>query len=160
MKKNKAAGPDEIVIEMLTALEEFGIEKLTDLVNEIYDSGDIPEDLSKSIFITLPKKPGAVECELHRTTSLMSHITKLLLRIVMQRARKRIKPEIGEEQCGFVENTGTRNAIFMVHVLSERAIEMQKDVYMCFMDYTKAFDKINREELLLILQCPDLDGKD
>ena len=55
----------------------------------------------------------------------MSHITKLLLRVVMQRTRERIKPEIGEGQCDFVENTGTRNAIFMVHVLSERAIEMQ-----------------------------------
>ena len=104
--------------------------------------------------------PGAVEYELHRTISLMSHITKLLLRIVMQRAQKRIKPEIGEEQCGFIENTGTRNAIFMVHMLSERAIEMQKDVYMCFIDYTKAFDKVKHEELLQILQCLDLDGKD
>ena len=56
MKKNKAAGPDAIVIEMLTSLTEFGIEKLTDLVNEIYNSSDIQEDLSKSIFITLPKK--------------------------------------------------------------------------------------------------------
>ena len=59
MTKNKTAGPDEIVIEMLTALEEFGIEKLTDLVNEIYDSGDIPEDL-RSIF-SLPYRRSQVQ---------------------------------------------------------------------------------------------------
>ena len=58
MKKNKAAGPDEITIEHLTALkssEEFGIDTVTEIVNEIYDSGGIPVDMTKSIFIALPK---------------------------------------------------------------------------------------------------------
>ena len=103
LKRNKAAGPDEVVTEMMIALEDYGIDKLTDIVNEIYDTGVIPEDLSRSIFIALPKKPGATECELHRTISLMSHMTKLILRIIMMRARSRIRPEIGREQCGFVE---------------------------------------------------------
>ncbi len=129
MKKNKAAGPDEIVTEMITALEDFGTEKLTDVINEVYNSGDIPEDLSKSIFIALPKKPGATEYELHRTISLMSHIIKIILRIIMMRARSKTKAEIGEEQFGFVQDAGTRNAIFMVRMLTERAIEMQRDLF-------------------------------
>ena len=83
MKRNKAAGPDDIVTEMIVALENFGIEKLTEVLNEVYDSGEIPEDLSKSVFIALPKKPGAIECELHRTISLMSHVIKILLCILM-----------------------------------------------------------------------------
>ena len=83
MKRNKAAGPDEIVIELVIALEDFGIEKVTEVNNKIYNTGEIPEDLSKSIFIALPKRAGANECELHRTISLMSHITKLILRIIM-----------------------------------------------------------------------------
>ncbi|XP_042884442.1 uncharacterized protein LOC122261026 [Penaeus japonicus] len=61
MKKNKAPGPDKIVTEMIKALDEFGIDKMTEIINEIYDSGEIPEELSKSIFIALPKKPGAIE---------------------------------------------------------------------------------------------------
>ena len=160
MKKNKAAGPDNIVIEMINALEEFGIEKLTEIINEIYEKGEIPTDLSRSIFIALPKRPRAIECELHRTISLMSHITKIILRIIMLRARRIIKPEIGEEQCGFVEDSSTRNAIFMVRMISERAIEMQKNLYLCFIDYTKAFDKVQHEELFKLLQALDLDGKD
>ena len=126
MKNNKATGPDEIVAEMVSALDDFGLQKLTECLNEIYDTGEIPEELSKSIFIALPKKAGAIECELHRTISLMSHIIKILLRIIMLRARSRIMPEIGEEQCGFVQDAGTRNAIFMLRTMSERAIEMQK----------------------------------
>ena len=96
--KNKVAGPDNIVIEMINALEEFRIEKLTDMINEIYEKGEIPRDLSRSIFIALSKRPEAIECELHRTISLMSHNIKIILRIIMLRARRVIKPEIGKEQ--------------------------------------------------------------
>ncbi|XP_037776725.1 uncharacterized protein LOC119573587 [Penaeus monodon] len=87
MKRNEAAGPNEVVTEMIVVLEDFGIEKLTEVLNEVYDSGQIP-DLSKSIFIALPKKTGAIECESHRTISLMGHVIKILLRILMMRARK------------------------------------------------------------------------
>ena len=66
----------------------------TKLLNAIYDSGAIPEDLAKSVFIALPKIPGATECELHRTISLMSHITKVLLRVLMLRMRKSLRPEM------------------------------------------------------------------
>ena len=57
-KRNKAAGPDEIVTEMLISLDNFGKEKLTEIINGMYDSRKIPGDLSRSIFIALPKKPG------------------------------------------------------------------------------------------------------
>ena len=87
-KRNKAAGPDGIVVEMIEALEDFGINTLTEIINEIYDSGSIPEDLSKSIFIALPKKSNATECELHRTISLMSHVVKIVLRIIISGKEK------------------------------------------------------------------------
>ena len=123
MKRNKAAGPDDIVTEMIVALEDFGIEELTEVLNEVYDSGEIPEDLSKSIFIALPKKPGANECELHRTISLMSHVIKILLRILMMMsAKSRIKSEMAKEQFGFVQDAGIRNATFVLRMLSERLI--------------------------------------
>ncbi|GFO12460.1 transposon tx1 uncharacterized 149 kda protein [Plakobranchus ocellatus] len=99
MKHGKAIGPDNISVELIGALEDFGIGKVTHLLNEIYNTGQIPTDLSKSIFIALPKKTGATECELHRTISLMSHITKILLKIIMLRIRNKMKPEIAEEQC-------------------------------------------------------------
>ena len=129
MKGNKARGPDGIVIEIIKALDDFGIEKLTIMANEIYDTGKIPQDLSKSIIIALPKKkPGTIECEHHRTISLMSHITKVILRVIMMRVRRCTKPKISQEQCGFVEDTGTRNAIFIVRTVCERAIEVQHDL--------------------------------
>ena len=90
MRKNKAAGPDGEVIEMIEALEEYGVEKLTEIINKIYDNGKFPEDLSKSYFITLPKKPSAVDCEQHHAISLMSHVTKIILRVLLLRFRSSI----------------------------------------------------------------------
>ena len=160
MRKNKAAGPDGVVIEMIEALEEYSVEKLTKIISKIYDDGKFPKDLSKSIFITLPKKASAVNCEQHHTISLMSHVTKIILRVLLLRLRNRIRPEIGREQFGFVEDAGTRNAIFVFRVITERAVEMQKDIYMCFIDYAKAFDKVRHQELFEDLDKLDLYRKD
>lgn len=160
MKRNKACGPDNINVELIEALGDFGIGKLTAIANEVYDKGSFPEDLCKSIFITLPKKPGAIDCEYHRTISLMSHVTKLILRVLMMRTRQHIQRELGEEQYGFVQNAGTRNAIFVLRMLCERNIEMQQDLYLCFIDYSKAFDKVRHRNLIDILESLDIDGKD
>ena len=157
MKAGKAIGPDGLSIELIEALEKYGIEKVTTLLNEIYDTGQIPVDMSRSIFIALPKKPGATDCELHRTISLMSDVTKLLLRIIMMRVRNKINPEIAE-QCVFVEGKGTTNAIFILRTLIERALEIPKDVYLCFIDYTKAFDRVRHDEIIKELTKLKIDG--
>ena len=90
----------------------------------------------------------------------MSHITKILLRVILTRARSKVRPEISEEQYGFMEDRGTRNAMFMMRSIAERAIEMQRDLYVCFIDYTKVFDKVRHKNLMQILNNLDLDGKD
>ena len=89
-------------VEVFAVLEDIGIDFLTKLLNSIYDSGKIPKDLAKSVFITLPKIPGTIDCELYRTISLMSHLTKVLLRIIMARMHKSQRPEISQLQFGFI----------------------------------------------------------
>ena len=79
---------------------------------------------------------------------MSGYVTKLLLRIIMMRVRNKINPEIAEEQCGFVEGKGTTNAIFILRTLIERALEIQKDVFLCFLDYTKAFDRVHHDEIM------------
>jgi len=68
--------------------------------------------------------------------------------------------EISGVQFGFVADSGTRNAIFALRSMTERAIEMQKDVFMCFIDYTKAFDKVKHMELFEDLRNLDIYQKD
>lgn len=154
LNRNKAAGPDGIVTKMLTALDDFSIDKITEIISDIYNSGYIEEDLSRSIFIAMPKKQSANECELHRTISSMSHVTKLIIRILMNRVCSRIRPDIRHEQCGFVKDTRTRNRI------SERAIQMQKYVHLCFIDYAKALDNVRHKDLLELHSNLDIFKKD
>ena len=85
----KASGPDGVLTEMLVAAGECGREELTRLRNMVDNDGHFPEELNKSIFITLPKISGTTKCEKHRTITLMSHMTKLILLVVMNRVRGR-----------------------------------------------------------------------
>ena len=147
----KSPGPDDIVTEMHVAAGDMGIAELTKLSNMMYIQGGFPSELNKSLFITLPK---------HRTISLMSHITKLLLRIVINRIRGRTLQEISPEQYGFMPDKGTRNAIFVLKRLVERYVEKQKDVYTCFINYSKAFDTVTHDSLVELLQSLNVDDTD
>ena len=121
--EGKARGEDGITTEMYKALGDFAVEKLTLLFNKIYASGYIPEEMSKSIFITLPKKPKAVECGDYRLISLMPHVTKIFLRVILNRIKSRINLEVGDEQFGFRAGSGTREGIFCFNILAQNILK-------------------------------------
>ena len=156
----KAHGPDDITTEMLVAAGGRVLTEITNLANMMYSEGRFPEQMYKSIFITIPKVKGTAKCEKHRTISLMSHVTKLVLRLIMNRIRGRTLSEILEVQYSFMPDRGTRNAIFVLRRLVERMIEKQKYVYVCFIDYRKAFDTVKHEPLIELLQSLDIDHQD
>ena len=127
------------------------LEILTDLFNKIYKTGYIPDDLAQSIFITIPKKQKALECYDFRTISLMSHVMKALL-IIMDRNEKKLEAEISENQSGFRPWKGTREGIFNFGIIKQRYLKVQKPVFICFIDYEKAFDRVYHDR---IMQCID-----
>ncbi|BFZ09144.1 hypothetical protein BsWGS_12183 [Bradybaena similaris] len=84
IKSSKIPEPEYITTEMISALEECGTDQMTRLLNTIYDTGDIHPDLCKSIFIQIPKKVGALECDQHqmmliKLMTLMNHVIKILM---------------------------------------------------------------------------------
>ena len=160
MKKGKAMGIDNIRTESLQALGDFGTKQLTKICNQMYRSAEIPEDLRTSIFIVLPKKPRATECSDHRTISLMCHTLKLLLLIILIRITNKINVNVGPEQAGFRKDSGTREGIFNLRLITEKYLEKQKDIYACFIDYSKAFDTVKHQELLQCLKTTDIEEND
>ena len=90
----------------------------------------------------------------------MSHFTKVMLQALMNRMRNKIIPVMYVTQFGFMTDKGTRNAIFSLKTPMERAIEVQKDLYLCFIDYSKAFHKIEHSDLFDVLLRYNCDGKD
>ena len=156
-----------ISTEMMQALEGIELDAITKMLNTIYDTGEIPKEKLQSIFIVLQKKTkrkkkkqGATEREQHRTISLMSHMTKILLRIIMKRIRNKVYTEIADNQCGFMEGKGTANAIYILRQIIARTLEVNKDLYVCFIDYKKAFVRVRHEAIITILQQLNTDGKD
>ena len=145
---------------MLRILEEFRVEKLTELYNEIYESGSFPEELLMSIFITLPKQPRATDCSNFRTISLMPHTLKIFLKIIQDRIGKLIDSEVGPTQFGFRPGSGTREGIFCYNIVAQKHLEVDQKLYTCFIDYSKAFDRVHHSQLIECLEKIGVDGKD
>ena len=103
------------------------------------------------------KKGDLLECGNYRLISLMSHITKIIVRIIMRRVRNKLLPEISEEQFGFKKDCGTRDAIFVLRIRGERSIEMQRDIHIAFIDYEKVFDRMKHEILMKDLKLLGID---
>ena len=145
---------------MLKTLGQDGIGVLYKLFNQIYNQGVLPEEMSHSVFVSLPKKPGTLLCEEHRTISLMSHLTKVLLKVLGKRINPKIETELNVNHIGCRSDYGTRNAVFVLKNIGQRSIEMQEKIYMCFVDYTKAFHRIEFNELMHFLDDLSLYDKD
>ena len=111
MRNRKALGSDKISAETLKALNYFGMKLLQLLANAIYNEGVFPDELHKSTFITISKKSGAVNCENFRTTSIMSHVTKVIHQVIMLKIRNKIHPEISTEQYGFIKDKETKTPL-------------------------------------------------
>ena len=120
LKSGKAPGGDQLTSEEIKALDEFELEVIHKLVNEIYNASYIPSNMKESIFVRLPKKPKAKMCTEYRTLSLMSHLLKLILRIILLRNREKIEQEINSLQSEFMTGKGTREGIFNLRMINER----------------------------------------
>ena len=86
--------------------------------------------MAQSIFITIPKKPKALECSDFRTISLMSHVMKVLLKIILARNEKKVEAEISENQSGFRPGKGTREGIFNLRIIIQSYLDY-KSLNLC-----------------------------
>ena len=160
LKSGKAPGIDEIRGEELKALDSTGIQIITELCNEIYNNGYVPRDLRHSLYIKIPKKSKTTECTEHRTISLMSHAIKVILQIIIQRNSNKIEREIGKTQSGFRPKKGTREGIFNLRMIFDKYTELDKNIYICFIDYEKAVHRVYHHKLMDTLKRINIDGKD
>ena len=128
MKKRKAEGCDSIPAELLQNLGDKAMREMKDICKEIYSTGIWPEDFLKTVMIPIKKKPLAVDCSDHRTISLIAHASKIMLRILTKSIEAKTKDFIGDSQFGFKKGCGTREAIGMLRIITERSLEHDNDV--------------------------------
>ena len=147
MRTGKAPGYDDIPAELIKETGDEGVILMHKLCNLIWKDKNWPVDWSRSIFMPLPKKGDTRECKNNRTISLISHASKIMLYIIVERIKQHMRREIPPEQAGFVEGRGTRDQIANIRNIMEKAIEFNRPVYMCFIDYSKAFDTVQHQKL-------------
>jgi len=161
-KNNKAECPDNILVEMLRCLDGKATPVLIDVCKTIYTTRIWPTDFVQSIMLPLEKKPNATRCEDFRTITIISNAAKILLKVLQKRIEAKVDTVrfLSDDQFGFRKGTGTRDAISTLRVLTERSLEVDRDVYVSFIDYEKAFNRVDLKKLMRVLRRLGVDYRD
>ena len=131
---NKARVYDEIPIEIFKILKDNAIEVLHSICQQIWKTQKWPQDWKSSILIPIPKKSSTKECPNHWTISLISHASKIMLKI-----RLYANQELPDVQAGFRKRKGIRDQIVDIYWIIEKSRAFQKNIYFCFIEATKPF---------------------
>ena len=118
------------------------IDMLLITCNKIWQTGEWPTPWTQSLIITLPKKGNLQLCQNYRTISLISHPSKVMLRILLNRLKPQAEEIIKEEQAGFRAGRSTTEQIFNLRILCEKYLQHQQSLYHVFVDFKKAFDRV------------------
>ena len=110
------------------------------------------QDWKTSVFIPIPNRGNAKECSNYRTIALISHASKVMLKILQARLQQYVHCELPDIQAGFRKGRGTRDQIANIRWIIEKAREFQKNIYFCFIDYAKTFDCVDHNKLWKILK--------
>ena len=131
---NKASGGDGIPVELFKILKDDAVKVLHSICQHIWKTQQWPQDWKRSVFIPIPKKGNAKECSNYRTIALMSHATKVMLKILQARLQQYVNRELPDVQAGFRKGRGTRDQLANTHWIIGKAREFQKNIYFCFID--------------------------
>ena len=111
------------------------IDVLTEICNRIWRTGEWPTPWTQSLIITLPKKGNLQLCQNYRTISLISHSSKVMLKVILNRLKPQAEEIIAEEQAGFRAGRSTTEQIFNLRILCEKYLQHQQNLYHVFIDF-------------------------
>ena len=134
----KASGGDGIPVELFQILKDDAVKVLHSICQQIWKTQQWPQDWKRSVFIPIPKKDNARECSNYRTITLISHASKVILKILQARLQQYVNCELPDVQAGFRKGRGTRDQIANIRWIMEKAREFQRNICFFFIDYATA----------------------
>ena len=140
---NKASGGDGIPIQILKG---EAVKVLHSICQQIWKTQQWPQDWKRSVFIPIPKKGNAKECSDY-TIALISHASKVMLKILQARLQQYVNRELPDVLAGFRKGRGARDQIANIRWIIETARELWKNIYFCFIEYAKALDGVDHNKL-------------
>ena len=123
---NKARGGDGIPVDLIQILKDDAVKVLHSTCQQIWRSQQWPQDWKRSVFIPIPKKGNAKKCSNYCTIALISHASKIMLKILQARLQQYVNCELPDVQAGFRKDRGTRDQISNIHWIIKKAREFQK----------------------------------
>ena len=144
---NKASGGDGIPVELFQILKDDAVKVLHSTCQQILKTQQWPQDGKRSVFIPIPKKGNAKECSNYRTIALISHASKVMLKILQARLQQYRNYELLDVQASFRKGRGTRDQFANILSIIKKATEFQKNIYFCFIDYAKTVDCVDHYKL-------------
>uniref|UniRef100_A0A4W2F3E7 RNA-directed DNA polymerase n=1 Tax=Bos indicus x Bos taurus TaxID=30522 RepID=A0A4W2F3E7_BOBOX len=155
---NTASGGDGILAGLLQILKDDAVKVLQPTCQQIRKTQQWPQDWKRSVFIPIPNKGNVQECSNYCAIALISHMSIVMLKILQARLQQYMNSELSDVQTGFRKCKGTRDQIANIFWIIQKAREIQKNIYFCFIDYAKAFDCVDHKKLWKILigtEIPD-----
>ena len=123
---NKASGGDRILVELFQILKDDAVKVLHSICQQIWKTQQWPQDWKRAVFIPIPKKGNAKECSNYCTIALISHASKVMLKILQARLQQYVNHELPDVQASFRKGRGTRDQIANICWIMEKAREFQK----------------------------------
>ena len=136
-----------IAVELFQILKDDAVKVLPLICQQIWKTQQRAQDWKRSVFIPTPKKGNAKECSNYHTIVLISHVSKVMLKILQNRFQQYVNHEISDVQTGLRKGRGTRAQIANIRWIIKKGRVFQKNIYFCFIDYSKAFDYVNDNKL-------------
>ena len=129
---NKASGGDGILIELLQILKDDAVKTLRSICQQIWKTQQWPQDWKRSVFIPIPKKGNAKECSNYHIMALISHTSKVMLKILQARLQQYVNRELPDGQAGFRKGRETRDQIANIHWIIEKARISEKHLLLLY----------------------------
>ena len=148
---NKASGGDGIPVESFQIQKDDAVKVLHSICQQIWATQQWPWDWKRSVFIPIPKKGNAKEFSNYLTIALISHASRVMLKILQSRLQQYMNHELTDVQAGFRKAEEPEIKLPTSAGSSEKR-EFQKNIYFCFIDYAKAFDYVDHNKPWKILR--------
>ena len=140
---NNATGGDRIPAKLFQIVKDDAVKVLHSICQQIWKPQQWPQGWKRSVFIPIPNKGSAKECSNYWTIVLTSHASKVMLKILQARLQQYKNWELPSVQAGFIKSRGIRDQIANICWIIEKARELQKNIYFCFI---KAFDWVDHNK--------------
>ena len=144
---NRAKGGGGTPAGLFQILKNDAVKVLHSIYQQIWETQQWLQAWKRSVFIPIPKKGNAKQCSNYLTIALISHASKVLLKILEVRFQKYVNRGLPDVQAGFRKGRGTKDKIANIHWIKEKARGFQENIYFCFIDYAKAFDCVDHNKL-------------